>query len=336
MSALQGKTVLITGANAGIGKEVARQLALRPEIARIYLACRNQDRATAAKAELEAATGRRIFDIVLMDVADLGSVRAGLAAIDGSVDALVMNAGVIGPQSMDLTADGVTTVFATNVLGHVVLLEGLLAEDRLGEVAVFVGSEAVRGVPKLRMKGPSFVSTSADELATVIDGSYFASRKPDFNLAFGQAKYIGALWMAYLARQHPDRRFITVSPGNTTGTQAASGLPLPMRVAAKYVMPALGLAHKLDVGAKRLVDGVTDPTLSSGVFYASAANKLNGPDGQPSRLLPRPGQPVVSGPRQRGHPPLHLMTAPRPGTRSTLTSTGRCRSHRPGQHRCIR
>ncbi len=225
MSALPGKTVLITGANAGIGKDVARQLALRPELARIYLACRNQDRATTAKAELEAATGRRIFDIVLMDVADLGSVRAGLAAIDGSVDALVMNAGVIGPQSMDLTADGVTTVFATNVLGHVVLLEGLLADGRLGEVAVLAGSEAVRGVPKLRMKGPSFVSTSADELATVIDGSYFADRKPDFNLAFGQAKYIGALWMAYLARQHPDRRFITVSPGNTTGTQQPVASP---------------------------------------------------------------------------------------------------------------
>jgi NAD(P)-dependent dehydrogenase (short-subunit alcohol dehydrogenase family) len=73
----------------------------------------------------------------------LGSPRG--AAIDGSVDALVMNAGVIGPQSMELTADGVTTVFATNVLGHVVLLEGLLAEGRLGEVAVFAGSEAVRG-----------------------------------------------------------------------------------------------------------------------------------------------------------------------------------------------
>src|SRR5579859_6973786 len=286
MSALPGKPVLITGANAGIGKEVARQLALRPEIGRVYLACRNKDRALTAKAELESATDRHIFDIILMDVADLGSVRDGLAAIDGSVDAVVMNAGVIGPQSMGLTADGVTTVFATNVLGHVVLLEGLLADGRLGEVAVFAGSEAVRGVPKLRMKGPSFVSTSADELANVIDGSYFAHRKPDFSLAFGQAKYIGALWRAYLARQHPDRRFITVSPGNTTGTQAASDLPLPMRIAAKYVMPTLGLAHKRDVGAKRLVDGVTDPTLSSGAFYASAANKLNGPMVNQADFLP--------------------------------------------------
>jgi NAD(P)-dependent dehydrogenase (short-subunit alcohol dehydrogenase family) len=277
MSTLPEKTVLITGANAGIGKDVARQLALRPEIARIYLACRNAGRATTAKAELEVKTGRRIFDIVLMDVADLGSVRAGLAAINGSIDALVMNAGVIGPQSMGLTADGVTTVFATNVLGHVVLLEGLLNEDRLGEVAVLAGSEAARGLPKLRMERPSFVSTSADELATVIDGSYFASRKPDFNLAFGQAKYIGALWMAYLARQYPDRRFITVSPGATTGTQASNGVALPLRLAAKYVMPALGISHKLEDGAKRLVDGVTNPTLSSGVFYASAANKLKGP-----------------------------------------------------------
>ena len=114
MSTLPGKTVLITGANAGIGKDVARQLALRPDMARIYLACRNKDRATTAKAELEAKTGRPIFDIILMDVADLGSVRAGLAGINGSLDALVMNAGTVGGKTaLDLTADGVTTVFAT-------------------------------------------------------------------------------------------------------------------------------------------------------------------------------------------------------------------------------
>lgn len=189
MSTTPGKTVLITGANVGIGKDVARQLTVRPEIARIYLACRNQDRARTAKADLEAKTGRTIFDVVLMDVADPGSVRAGLAGINGSIDALVMNAGGMGGKTpMDLTADGATHIFAQNVLGHAVLLEALLAEDRLGEVAVFAGSEAARGVPKLHMERPSFRSTSADELTTVIDGSYFADRKTNVALAFGQAK----------------------------------------------------------------------------------------------------------------------------------------------------
>lgn len=287
MSALPVKTVLITGANAGIGKDVARQLALRPEMARIYLACRNRDRASEAKAELQAKTGRNIFEIVLMDVADPGSVRAGLAGINGSLDALVMNAGGVGGQTPTaLTADGVTTVFAVNVLGHAVLLETLLTEDRLGEVAVYAGSESARGVPKFGMKRPSFVSTSADELATVINSSYFAGRKPDRNLAYGQVKYIGALWMAYLARQYPDRRFITVSPGNTSGTKGPNDLGLPLRLAARYVMPVLKISHKLEVGARRLVDGVTDPALSSGVFYASAANKTTGPLVNQAEIFP--------------------------------------------------
>ena len=293
MSALPGKTVLITGANAGIGKDMARQLALRPEIARIYLACRNMDRATTAKAELEVKTGRSIFDIILMDVADLGSVRSGLAGINGSLDALVMNAGGIGGKTpLDLTADGVTTVFASNVLGHAVLLETLLNEGRLGEVAVYAGSEAARGVPKMLMKRPSFVSTSADELTTVIDGTYFAGHKKDVGLAYGQVKYIGALWMAYLARRHPDRRFITVSPGNTAGTEAPNDFILPLRLAARYVLPALGIMHKLDVGAKRLVDGVTDPALSSGVFYASPNKKVTGPLVNQAEIFPDLANPI--------------------------------------------
>lgn len=277
MSTKQGKTALITGANSGIGKDVARQLAMRPEFAHIYLACRDKDRAIAAKAELEKLTGRRIFEIIQMDVANLDSVRAGLAAIKGTVDVLIMNAGRIGGNSMELTEDRVTNLFATNVLGHVVLLEGLLKENQLGEVALFVGSEAARGVPRLGMKRPSFDSNSADEISSVIDGSYFAGKKVDPSLAFGQTKYIGALWMGHLASQYPDLRFITVSPGNTAGTHAPDELKLPLRIAAKYVMPRLGFAHGLEVGAKRIVDCVTDPTLTSGVFYASARNKLTGP-----------------------------------------------------------
>jgi len=287
MTQAAGKTVLITGANAGIGKEVARQLALRLDIGRIYLACRNPSRAQAAKAELEAAAGRSIFDVVIMDVSDPGSVRAALPAIDGPLDALIMNAGGSGGDTpLALTAAGTTRIFAVNVLGHVVLLDALLAEDRLTEVALYAGSEAARGIPKFRMQRPAFATTSADELATVINGSYFKGRAPSPALAYSQAKYIAALWMASMARGRPNLRFITMSPGNTFGTGALSDQPLPLRLAAKYVMPAVGLSHRPTIGAGRLVDGITDTTLRSGVFYASAATAVTGPVTDQADIFP--------------------------------------------------
>ena len=281
------RTVLITGANAGIGKEAARQLALRDDIGRIHLACRNSARAHAAKAELEAAAGRSIFDIVIMDVSDPESVRAALPAIDGPLDALIMNAGGSGGDTpLALTASGTTRIFAVNVLGHVVLLDALLSEDRLTEVALYAGSEAARGIPTFRMQRPAFASTSADELAAVIDGSYFEGRKSNPALAYSQAKYIAALWMASMARQHPNQRFITMSPGNTSGTGTLRDQPLPLRLAAKYVMPAVGLSHSLKTGAGRLVDGITDATLRSGSFYASAASAVTGPVADQADIFP--------------------------------------------------
>jgi NAD(P)-dependent dehydrogenase (short-subunit alcohol dehydrogenase family) len=287
MTQAAGRTVLITGANAGIGREAARQLALRDDTGRIYLACRNSARAQAAKAELEAAAGRSIFDIVIMDVSDPESVRAALPAIDGPLDALIMNAGGSGGDTpLALTASGTTRIFAVNVLGHVVLLDALLSEDCLTEVALYAGSEAARGIPKFRMQRPAFATTSADELATVIDGSYFEGRKSSPALAYSQAKYIAALWMASMARQHPNQRFITMSPGNTSGTGTLRDQPLPLRLAAKYVMPAVGLSHSLKTGAGRLVDGITDATLRSGSFYASAASAITGPVADQADIFP--------------------------------------------------
>ncbi|MDQ2764501.1 MAG: SDR family NAD(P)-dependent oxidoreductase [Pseudomonadota bacterium] len=277
-----GRTVLITGANAGLGKETARQLGLRQDTARIYLACRNLQRATAAQTELETSIGKAVFEVVVMDVSDLGSVRSAVSALDAPIDAVIMNAGGNGGATpMALTIDGVTTMFATNMLGHVVLLEQLINERKLTDVALLVGSEAARGVPKFRMQRPSFPTSSADEFAAVIDGSTFGKAKPKMALAYGQTKYLGALWMAALARKHPDLRFITMSPGNTPGTDGAKGMPLPQRILVQHVMarigPRLGIAHPLETGAQRLVDGISDPALRSGVFYASAANTLTGP-----------------------------------------------------------
>ena len=96
MTQNQGKTILITGANTGLGKEMARQLALREDFERIYLGCRNPEKAERAKQDLEKVTGHKIFEVVIIDLEDLASVRAAVAAIGAPLNALAMNAGGIG------------------------------------------------------------------------------------------------------------------------------------------------------------------------------------------------------------------------------------------------
>ncbi len=87
-----------------------------------------------------------------------------------------MNAGGIGgPHATALTSEGATEIFAANVLGHVVLLEELLAAGALAEVAVLTGSEAARGSPSC-YSTPSFVDGSVDECRQPDDGS---SRRPN-------------------------------------------------------------------------------------------------------------------------------------------------------------
>ncbi len=277
------KVALITGANTGIGKEVARQLGLLKGTQRIYLACRNESKAQAAKQGLEQKTGRSIFEIILMDVSDPNSVRSALSSVKEPLDALVMNAGGSGGKTpLALTKNGVTDIFAQNVLGHVVLLDSLLKSGQLAGTAIYLGSEAARGVPKMGMKRPAFATSSANEFASVCNGEWFRGKKPDSMLAYGQVKYLAALWMAATARQNPQFKFLTISPGNTRGTEIANSAPLPMRLLIKYLFmpivgPLLGMAHPLEAGAKRIVDGLTDPALKSGVFYGSKEDTLTGP-----------------------------------------------------------
>jgi NAD(P)-dependent dehydrogenase (short-subunit alcohol dehydrogenase family) len=279
---LMVKSVFITGANAGLGREVARQLAAREDIDQIYLACRNAEKAKETRAALEAQTGRAIYDVVTLDTTDLVSVRSAVSSLAEPVDALVMNAGGVGGQNpLATTPDGATAVFAANVLGHVALLEALIAEHKLTSAVLYVGSEAARGVPKLMIKRPRFSTSSADEFATVIDGSYFSGRKPDVMFAYAQVKYIAALWMAAVARRHPQLRCATVSPGNTTGTEAPEEMPLRERVLMRHVVPRvgplLGLSHPLETGAQRIIEGITNDQYRGGAFYASKANTIIGP-----------------------------------------------------------
>ena len=285
------KSILITGANSGLGKESARQLAMINETEKIYLACRNLTKAQEAKQSLEKSTGRSIFEIVIMDVSDPDSVRSSVAGLNEPVDAIIMNAGGMGGKSpMEKTSFGVTSLFANNVLGHVVLVNELLKAKKLNNVALYAGSEGARGVEEMGMERPDLLSYSVDEFAEVIDGSFFDA-ETDPMQAYGYVKYTAALWMSAEARKNPNIRFITMSPGFTSGTAVMNDLPPSKRFMFKYIMlpivaPLKGMVHKLDKGAKRFVDGINNESLTSGVFYASKAKKLVGPVIDQSSIFP--------------------------------------------------
>lgn len=276
------KSILITGANGGLGKDSARQLALIKGTEKIYLACRNMAKAKEAKLSLEKTTGKAIFEIVIMDVSDPKSVRSAVAGLKEPIDALIMNAGGMGgKEPLKMTSDGVTSLFAANVLGHVVLLDELLKAKKLNNVALYAGSEGARGVADMGMNQPDLKTSSVDEFAKVIDGSFF-DEKVDPMQAYGYIKYIAAQWISSEARKNPSVRLITVSPGFTSGTAVMDDLPPAKRFMFKYFMlpivaPLKGLIHKLDKGAKRYVDGINDDSFKTGVFYASKEKSLVGP-----------------------------------------------------------
>ena len=276
------QSILITGANIGIGKEAARQLALKKETKKVIFFCRNQSKAEAAKKDLEEKTGKKMFEIIIADVSDANSVRKAVEKIKGPIDAVILNAGgMVGKTAAKVTPSGMNELAATNILGHVILVEELIKHDKLKKAVLSVSAEAVPGVKMLGMKPVAMKTSSVDEFAAVLDGSYFGN-KFDVTQAYGYVKYAATMWMLSMARKYPDLKFVVMSPGNTKGTLAPNNLPPAMKFMLKYfMMPVVfpligGMVHKLEVGAKRFVDGISDERYKSGVFYASKEGKLSG------------------------------------------------------------
>lgn len=284
------KSILITGANGGLGKETARQLALIKTTEKIYLACRNEIKAKAAKADLEKTTGRSIFEIVILDVSKPASIRKAVASLTEPVDAIVMNAGGVGGKTpFDLTIDGTTQMFANNLLGHVVLVDELLKTDKLKKVALYAGSEGARGIKSMGLKAPELKDYSVEEFSSIIDSSNFNGKKNRMEY-YGLVKYMAALWMSAQARKKPGIRFITMSPGSTSGTAVFDDMAGIQKFMFKYimapfVMPLTGLIHDVETGAKRYVDGLKDDSLTNGGFYASKSNKPTGLTGNQNSFL---------------------------------------------------
>jgi NAD(P)-dependent dehydrogenase (short-subunit alcohol dehydrogenase family) len=129
---LSGRTFLVTGANTGIGRATAADLARRG--GRVYLACRSAEKGRAAAAEIAAATGNEAVTFLPLDLADLASVRAcaeQFLARGEPLHVLINNGGVAGQRG--LTANGFELAFGVNHLGHFALTTALL--DRLADSA---------------------------------------------------------------------------------------------------------------------------------------------------------------------------------------------------------
>jgi NAD(P)-dependent dehydrogenase (short-subunit alcohol dehydrogenase family) len=185
-------TILITGANKGLGRESARRLIGLGHT--VYLGARDAERGRRAADELGGLP-------LLIDVTDEASVAAAadeLKAQVGHLDVLINNAGIVGSRvaPADTTAADLLAVYDTNVFGVVRVLHAFLPLLRLSEHPVVVNVSSGLGSQVL-VRDP-------DRVESTIVGLAYPSSKTAVNM----------LTTMY-AKAHPEMRINAVDPGYT-------------------------------------------------------------------------------------------------------------------------
>lgn len=150
------KTVLITGANRGIGLELTRERVAQGDQ---VLACARKP-ADAAMLQALAANHRAALSVIPLNVADATSVFALCNAVgERPLDVLVANAGIIGPErqsTLDMDYEGWAETFAVNAMGPLRVAQALLPNLRRSENALVMIVSSQMG---------SMASSSSDRLA---------------------------------------------------------------------------------------------------------------------------------------------------------------------------
>ena len=123
---LNGRVAMVTGANSGMGREIA--LGLAGMGTTLVMVSRDRGRGEAARADVQAKTGNRNVELVVADLSSQQSVRQLVREFEARHDrlhVLINNAGVSLPKRVE-TADGLEAVFATNHLAPFLLTNLLL------------------------------------------------------------------------------------------------------------------------------------------------------------------------------------------------------------------
>jgi NAD(P)-dependent dehydrogenase (short-subunit alcohol dehydrogenase family) len=150
------KTCLITGANSGIGKQAAIQIATKGY--RVLMGCRNRSRGKVALQEVRALSGSDAAQLVLVDLSSPESIRSMAREVEDRhevLDVLIHNAGYfdITQKQRRLTDQGVELTWATNHLGPVLMTDLLLPALRRAEQGriLLVSSKGLVVYPNLRV-----------------------------------------------------------------------------------------------------------------------------------------------------------------------------------------
>lgn len=130
---MNGKTVLVTGGNSGMG--LATTIEMARQGAKVIMACRSRKRGEEALAEAKRQSGSDQIVLMLCDLASFQSIREFVTEFKADhpvLDVLINNAGVVSVRR-ELTADGFEQDFGVNHLGHFLLTNLLLDQLKAAE-----------------------------------------------------------------------------------------------------------------------------------------------------------------------------------------------------------
>jgi len=272
---LDGKIAVVTGANVGIGKMAAMDLARRG--AKVILACRDQGRAEAAREEILKETGVKADMVTFMklDLASFQSVRQFASELSRSfthVDILINNAGAAFFKSRLLTVDGQEMVMQVNHFGNF-LLTNLLSDmlSRSKNARVIMTSSLAHGWAK---NGIQFDDITWEN--TKYEGIKAMSE------VYGQSKLANILFAKEFGRRFKDAGIQTfaVHPG---AVMTEFGRNFKERMPA-FIQPITDYLASLvlktpEMGAQTLIYCAVDPGVGeeTGLYYAECRVKTPAP-----------------------------------------------------------